>query len=142
MKATHPAMENRMRTMSETVEHWTTWTSYKGHAGVVDNLKKYNGYFLRGTSSGSIWVGATLRPLKRFENNFQVVSTDYYNYAIVYQCTFETAMYNQDNITILTRQSPALEPIDDKVMEEIRSEFDRIFGTGLENNSERPKKTR
>ena len=73
-------------------------------AGIVDNIKKYRGYFDKGTSNGSLWIGATLKPLRKFEDNFQVVSTDYYNYAIVYTCTFQTAMFNQDAITVLVRQ--------------------------------------
>ena len=56
-------------------------------AGIVDNVTKGRGYFDKGTSTGSLWTGATLKPLKKFEGNFQVVSTDYYNYAIVYLCT-------------------------------------------------------
>jgi len=107
-------------------------TSYKGMAGIVDNIKKYRGYFDKGTSSGSLWVGASLRPLKRFEDNFQVVSTDYYNYAITYSCTFKTAMYNRDGIVIYVRQPPGFEPPSDEVMQTIRSEFDRIFGERTE----------
>lgn len=44
-------------------------------------------------------------------------------------------MYNQDHIIIYTRQSPALEEIDPAIMQTIRSEFDRIFGSGLEKGS-------
>lgn len=107
-------------------------------AGIVDNLKKYRGYFDKGTSNASLWVGASLKPLKKFEDNFQVVSTDYYNYAIVYECTFLTSMYNQDHISILVRQAPGVEEIPEEVMTTIRSEFDRIFGSGLEHGSQKP----
>ena len=71
-------------------------TSYKGRAGIADNTRKYKGFFNKGKSGGSVWVGATLNPLKKFLMNFQVVSTDYDTYAILYNCTYQTAMYNQD----------------------------------------------
>lgn len=86
-------------------------TSYKGHAGIVDNLKKYKGYFERGTSSGSLWIGATLKPLKKFEGNFQVVSTDYVNYAITYTCTYRTAMYDKDLIHVYVRNPPGIKQV-------------------------------
>ena len=59
-------------------------TSYKGLAGIVDNERKYKGLFMPGTSAGSLWTGATNKPLKRFNDNFKVLSTDYENYAILY----------------------------------------------------------
>jgi len=41
--------------------------------------------------------------LPKFINNFNVVSTDYEKYAILYLCTYKTAMYNKDNIIIIVR---------------------------------------
>lgn len=87
LQATHPAMASRLQKFSSSMDHFSFRSSYKGMAGIVDNIAKYRGYFDKGTSNGSMWVGATLKPLKRFEDNFQVVSTDYFNYAIVYTCT-------------------------------------------------------
>lgn len=52
------------------MDHFEARTSYKGMAGIVDNITKYRGYFDKGTSNGSLWVGATLKPMKRFEDNF------------------------------------------------------------------------
>lgn len=97
-------------------------------AGVVDNIKKFKGYFDKGSSNGSLWVGATLKPLKKFEDNFQVVSTDYDQYAILYTCSAKTAMYNRDHITVMVRQSPAVEPVSPELMQTIRDEWERIFG--------------
>lgn len=47
-----------------------------------------------------------MKPLKKFENNFMVLSTDYNTYAIVTTCTPKTVMYDQDEITILVRERP------------------------------------
>jgi len=86
------------------------------------------GYFDKGTSKGSLWQGATLKPLKKFEDNFQVVSTDYDSYAILYSCSFQTVMYNKDAITIMVREAPGVEEPSEETMDTIRKEFDRIFG--------------
>lgn len=110
------------------MDHFQIRTSYKGMAGIVDNLSKFRGYFDKDSSNGSLWKGATLKPLKKFENNFQVVSTDYDQYAILYTCTHLTAMYDKDSITVLVRQAPGVEEPSEELMETIRSEFDRIFG--------------
>ena len=59
------------------------------------------GYLDKDTSNGSVWVGVTLQPMQKFKDNFQIVSTDYENYAIVYTCTFMTTMYNNDDIVVL-----------------------------------------
>lgn len=120
--------------MSHT-DPFTIESSYKGNALVTDNLQSFKGYFDKGTSNGSLWIGATMKPLKKFEDNFQVVSTDYDNYAILYTCTFKTAMYDHDSITVLTRNSPSIEEIPEDVMDKIKSEFNRIFG-GVEPTEE------
>ena len=94
----------------------------------MDNLQHFMGYLDKGTSNGSLWVGVTLQPMKKFKDNFQILSTDYENYAILYTCTFLTTMYNQDDITILVRNSPAFEKLDIQIEEKVREEFDRLFG--------------
>jgi hypothetical protein len=103
MQPKHPAQANRLEKYGKTMDHLVAQTSYKGMEGVVDNLKKYRIYFDKGTSNGSLWVGATMMPLKKFKDNFQVVSTDYDQYAILYTCTYRTVMYNRDAITVLVR---------------------------------------
>lgn len=70
LQPAHPTMASRMAKMSAEKEHFSAYRSYKGHAGIVDNFKKFRGYFDKGTSNGSLWVGATLRPLRKFEDNF------------------------------------------------------------------------
>ena len=106
-------------------------------AGIVDNLRKFRGYFDKETSNGSLWLGATLKPLKKFEDNFQVVSTDYDQYAILYTCTHLTSMYNKDSITVLVRQAPGIEEPSEELMETIRNEFDRIFGDQKANKQDK-----
>jgi hypothetical protein len=103
--------------------------SYKGLAMVVDNVRQYNGRFPKGLSRGSLWVGPVLEPLKIMDNNFWVLSTDYETYAITYSCTSQTVMWNQDHVTIYTKESPGFGIIDRATEEIIRSEFNRIFGT-------------
>ena len=70
--------------------------------------------------------------MKIFENNFQVVSTDYTSYAITYTCTHKTAMFDRDNISVLVRQPPGIEQPSQATMQKIRDEFSRIFGRGVE----------
>lgn len=111
-------------------------TSYKGLAGIADNLRQFRGYFDKGKSNGSMWVGATLKPLKKFENNFQVVSTDYDNYAILYTCTHLTTMYNRDSITVLVRQAPGIEEPSEELLNTIRDEFNKHFGGQKDNENE------
>lgn len=137
-QAKHSTQAKRLQKYSETMDPFVMRTSYKGMAGIVDNLRKYKGYFDKGSSNGSLWVGATLRPLRKFQNNFQVVSTDYDSYAILYYCTYETAMYNKDLIIVLTRQSPAFEHLDPELITKIRSEFERIFGEEEESEEQEP----
>lgn len=103
--------------------------SYKGLALIVDNVRQYNGRFVKGISRGSVWVGPVWEPLKSMDNNFWVLSTDYETYAIIYSCTSQTVMYNQDHIKILTKESPGYGKIDSATEQMIRSEFKRIFGT-------------
>jgi len=81
------------------------------------------GYLDKDTSNGSLWTGVTLRPMKYFKDNFQILSTDYENYAIVYTCTFKTAMYNRDDFTVLVRN------LEDKpeLLETIKEEFLKLF---------------
>ena len=55
--------------------------------GMVDNEKKFSGSFDKGNSIGQTWIGSTVQPLPKYYRNFAVVSTDYENYAILYQCT-------------------------------------------------------
>jgi hypothetical protein len=101
--------------------------SYKGLAGMVDNERRYSGSFDKGISLGQTWVGSTIQPLPKYYKNFAVVSTDYENYAILYQCTYRTVMYNKDVITVITRQ-PDFSQLESGTDEKIRSEFERIFG--------------
>ena len=50
--------------------------SYKGLALIVDNVRQYNGRFVKGISRGSVWVGPVWEPLKSMDNNFWILSTD------------------------------------------------------------------
>lgn len=113
--------------MSGTMDHFQMKTNYMGRQGIVHNLRKYRGYFNKGTSTGSLWKGATLKPMDRFEGNFQVVATDYYNYAIIYSCTPATAMYDEEWITAVVRNPPGLEEPDQEIEDVIKKEFNRIF---------------
>ena len=109
--AISPAQQKRLDKISVNAEPFVIQSSYKGDALVTDNHQEFKGYFDKGSSNGSLWIGATLKPLKKFVDNFQVVSTDYDNYAILYTCTFKTAMYDHDSITVLSRNSPSIEEI-------------------------------
>lgn len=95
---------------------------------IADNTKHYRGYFDKGTSTGSMWVGSVLKPLKKYQGNFQVVSTDYDTYAIVYTCTPQTAMFDKEVIMVLARISPAIGDLPVDFEDKVRGEFDRIFG--------------
>ncbi len=53
-------------------------------AGITDLLESYRGFFEKGTNHGSLWLGNLLNPLPKFLDNFNVVSTDYEKYAILY----------------------------------------------------------
>lgn len=75
-------------------------------ARIVDHQQKMKGYLNKDSNLGSLWVGATLKPLKKFENNFMILATDYNTFAIVNTCTDKSVMYDQDEITILVRQNP------------------------------------
>lgn len=68
-----------------------------------------------------------LTPLRKYRDNFRVLSTDYENYAILYQCTPRTALYNKDIITILVRD-PDLSRLQSGTEDTIRREFQRLFG--------------
>ena len=105
-------------------------TSYKGLAKISDNERRLRGLMQNGIGVGSTWIGAiSVKPLKKFRNNFVVVSTDYDNYLMLYQCTYRTVMYNRDIITILVRD-PDLSKLKPGTLEKIKSEFERIFGEG------------
>jgi len=108
-------------------ERFLLKTSYKGPAGLVDNERRYKGYFSEGSCGGSTWVGITRFPMKKFIDNFRIVSTDYENYAIIYQCTYKTVMYNKDIITVLLRD-PDFSKLQSGTEKKIRDEFDRLFG--------------
>lgn len=123
----------KLAKLSQIQDNFTLNKSYKGMAGIVDNLQRFNGYLDKGTSNGAIWVGVTIQPMKKFKDNFQILSTDYENYAILYTCTSRTAMYNQDDITILARNSPAFQAIDPEILNTIKSEFERLFGVDQAN---------
>lgn len=64
-------------------------------------------------------------------DNFMVLSTDYENYAIIYQCLSKSVMYNRDIITILVRD-PDMSKLQSGTEEKIRQEFDRLFGNSNE----------
>lgn len=102
-------------------------TSYLGMAKIVDNERKLRGLMEKSLGVGSVWLGATIKPLKKFKNNFVIVSTDYENYMIIYQCTYRTVMYNRDIITVMTRD-PDLNRLKPELLQHIKSEFQRIFG--------------
>jgi hypothetical protein len=122
----------KLATMTDDQENFRLTRSFKGLAGIVDNITKYMGYLDRGTSNGSIYTGVTLRPMKFFKDNFQILATDYENYAIVYTCTFKTAMYNRDDFTVLVRN------LEDKpeILETIKEEFLKIFEDQPDNEAE------
>ena len=63
-------MATRLQKYSATMDHFMVRTSYKGMAGIVDHIKKYRGYFDKDTSNGSLWIGATLKPLRKFKDSF------------------------------------------------------------------------
>jgi replication fork clamp-binding protein CrfC len=98
---------------------------------IVDNVQKFRGYLKNGTNFGSLWIGATLLPLKKFRDNFTILSTDYDSFAIVTTCTPKTVMYDTDEITILIRQQPqyAEEEIEQKVRQEFKKLFDQSLRT-------------
>lgn len=95
-------------------------SSYTGAGGYADNLQYYKAYFNKGTSSGSQWIGVTVNPMKMYEGNYQVVATDYDTYAITYQCTSQTVMYDRDDIIIYTRESPGYGRISEETEQKIR----------------------
>jgi len=66
--------------------------------------------------------------MKIFKGNYQIVATDYDTYAITYQCTSQTVMYDRDDIIVLTRESPGYGAITEETEQKIRSEFNRLFG--------------
>ena len=78
------ATPKRLIKKSSSVQKFTMSMSYKGLLGIVDNERKYRGLFEGSSSRGSLWVGVTAKPLKKYMDNFKVVSTDYENYAILY----------------------------------------------------------
>ena len=95
-------------------------------AKIVDNLQKMKGFLKKDSNQGSIWVGATLKPLNKFLDNFMVLSTDYNSYAIVTTCTHKSVMYDEDEITVLVRQRP--EFLEEEVEQKIQQELNKIFG--------------
>jgi hypothetical protein len=107
---------------NQNVDRFEWRSSYKGRAGFVDNERDMKGLFLKGTSRGSSWVGSTPNPSRKQAGNFLVLSTDYENYAILYQCTYKTVMYNKDIITVLLRD-PDFSKLQSGTEEKIMSEF-------------------
>lgn len=103
-------------------------SSFKGKAGIADQVREFKGFFNKDLNTGTVWIGETINPMKRFLMNFAVVSTDYTNYAILYKCTYQHAIDDKDIIVILTRESPGFGNITKKTEETIRSEFSRLFG--------------
>ena len=124
----------KQKALSNVQENFRLHRSYKGNAGITDNVSKYMGYFDIGTSNGAIYSGVTLTPMNMFKDNFQILSTDYEKYAIVYTCTFKTTMYNRDDITILVRD---LDELPD-VMETVKKEFERLFQGEEQLDDEKP----
>lgn len=123
----------RFKALSSTQDNFRLIKSYKGLAGIVDNISRFMGYLDKGTNNGALYNGVTLTPMKLFKDNFQILSTDYENYAIVYTCTYKTTMYNRDDITILVRDLADMP----ELLETIQQEFDKIFG-GQEQLDEEP----
>ena len=82
--------------------------------------------FSYGKSTGSVWGGVTHFPLRLQLNNFQVLSTDYENYAIVYECMEKSVLYNRDIIFILLRD-PELDKLQSGTLDHILDEFKRFF---------------
>ncbi len=66
-------------------------------------------------------------------DNFYVLSTDYENYAIIYQCNVNSIINNRDIITILTRDID-IKLLDAGTEEKIKDEFKRLFGRNLTND--------
>ena len=63
-------------------------TSFKGKAGIVDQIREFKGFFNKDLNTGTVWVGEIINQMKRHLMNFAIVSTDYKNYAILYKCTY------------------------------------------------------
>lgn len=116
-----------MKRKSANAERFILKSSYLGAAGIIDNERKYRGLFYYGQSKGSLWVGVTQHPLKKMFDNFMVLSTDYENYAIIYQCVSKSVMYNKDIVNILVRD-PDLSKLQSGTEEKIKQEFKRLFG--------------
>ena len=69
LQPSHPAQASRINALSSSEDLIEWFYSYKAQQGIVDNIRKYRGYFDKGESNGSLWTGATLKPMKRFKNN-------------------------------------------------------------------------
>lgn len=80
-------------------------------------------------SRGSVWGGPTLKPMAKQKDNYIVLATDYENYAITYQCTEKSVMYNQDIITVLFRD-PNLKMLQSGTLEKVKEDFYRLVGHG------------
>ena len=127
-RGTSPLNQKRLDKYEETRDQFEMISSFKGKAGITDFVKEFKGFFNKGLNTGTVWIGETLNPLKRYLMNFAVVSTDYTNYAILYKCTYQHATDDKDMILVLTRESPGFGNITKQTEETIRSEFDRLFG--------------
>ena len=62
---------NRVARMGNGKDMFCQRNSYKGLAGITDLIRSYKGYFEKGKSTGTLWIGATItKPLKRQLDNF------------------------------------------------------------------------
>lgn len=94
----------------------------------MSSINKYSlrGYFDESISNGSVWSGKSIFTKRRFKDNFQVVSTDFDTYAILYTCT-NKKNYDKEVITVVSRISPALGELPEGFEDKVRSEFERLF---------------
>lgn len=118
-----------MKKLFAGAERFKLKTSYLGLVGIVNNERQFNGLFSYGKSTGALWTGVTHYPLRAHLNNFQVLSTDYENYAIVYECMEKSILFNRDIIHVLVRD-PDLSKLESGTEERVLEEFGRLFGEG------------
>lgn len=86
--------KKRLQKIEKLFIPFTMRSSSKGMAQITENERRYRGLMTRNSSRGAVWVGTTLRPIAKHNDNYIVLATDYENYAITYQCTHNSIMYN------------------------------------------------
>lgn len=121
----------RLETIKKQYIPFCMRTSSKGMAQVADNERRYRGLMNLTTSRASVWIGTTLKPISKHKDNYIVLATDYENYAITYQCTHNSVLYNKDIVTVLLRD-PDLSLLQTGTMQKVKDEFDRLLGNGID----------